>query len=63
MALSHINLETVFRHNFSLIQHHKWNLSDIESLLPWERDIYIEMLIQHIKEQEEKQKEQQRKRG
>tara|TARA_B100000287_G_C20625662_1_gene777702 strand:- start:1329 stop:1520 length:192 start_codon:yes stop_codon:yes gene_type:complete len=63
VALSHINLETVFRYNFSLIQHHKWNLSDIESLLPWERDIYIEMLIQHIKEQEEKQKEQQRKRG
>jgi hypothetical protein len=51
----------MFRYNFSLVQHHKWSLAEIENLLPWERDIYIELLIQHIKEEEERQKEQQRK--
>jgi len=56
-----MTLESMFRYNFSLIQHHKWSLSDIESLLPWERDIYIELLVQYIKEEEERQKEQQRK--
>ena len=56
-----MNLESMFRYNFSLVKHHKWSLTEIESLLPWERDIYIELLIQHIKEEEERQKEQQRK--
>ena len=44
-----------------MVQHHKWSLSEIEGMLPWERDIYIDLLVQHIKEEEERQKEQQRK--
>jgi len=32
-------------------------------MMPWERDIYLELLVQWIKEEEERQKEQQRKRG
>ena len=29
----------------------KQNLADIESMIPWERDIYVEQLRQHIEEQ------------
>ena len=39
------------------MQHHNYALSDIENLMPWERDIYVDMLITWIKEQNEKQKE------
>ena len=39
------------------MQHHKYSLSEIENMIPWERDIYVDMLITWIKEQNEKQKE------
>lgn len=38
------------------MQHQKYSLSDIEELLPYERDIYIEMLLAFLEEQEEKLK-------
>ena len=39
------------------MQYHKWSLTEIENLLPWERDVYIELLKQHIQEEESKQKQ------
>jgi len=32
-------------------------LSDLESMMPWEREIYVEMLAQFIKEENEKNKQ------
>jgi len=43
--------------NFSLMQHHKYSLTELENMMPWEREIYIDMLMTHIKEENEKQKE------
>ena len=43
------------------MQHHKYSLTELEYMLPWEREIYIDMLIQHIKEDNQKLKERQRK--
>ena len=39
------------------MQHHKYSLNEIENMIPWERDIYVDMLITWVKEQNEKQKE------
>jgi hypothetical protein len=39
------------------MQHHNYALSDIENMMPWERDIYVQMLLEHIKEQNKKNKE------
>jgi hypothetical protein len=39
------------------MQHHKYSLSELENMLPWEREIYIDMLIQHIKEENERMRE------
>mgnify|MGYP003110242936 FL=1 len=33
------------------MQHHKYSLSDIENMIPWERDIYLSLLEQYIEEQ------------
>ena len=41
------------------MQHHNYALSDIENLMPWERDIYVDMLITYIKEENERQKQRQ----
>ena len=38
------------------MQHHNYSLADLENMLPWEREIYVEMLIQYIKEENEKEK-------
>lgn len=38
---------------FSLAQHHKYQISEIENLIPYERDIYFAMLVEHIKKIEE----------
>jgi hypothetical protein len=43
------------------MQHHNYSLSDIENMIPWERDIYVQMLIEHIKEENKKQEERNRK--
>ncbi len=50
----HDSLANMLETNFAMMQHHKYPLSEIESMLPWERRIYIEMLIQHVKEENEK---------
>lgn len=33
------------------MQNHKYSLSDIDSMIPWEREIYVGMLTQDLKEQ------------
>ena len=43
------------------MQHHNYSLTDLESMLPWEREIYVDMLITYIKEENEKAKAEQRK--
>ena len=47
--------------NFSLMQHHKYSLTELYNMIPWEREVYVEMLVQYIKEENEKQ--QQRESG
>jgi len=49
--------------NFLLMQHHKYSLTELENMIPWEREIYIDMLVEHIREENEKIKEQQRMRN
>ena len=39
------------------MQHHNYSLSDIENMMPWEREIYLDMLIIYIKEENKKQEE------
>jgi len=36
------------------MQHHKYSISEIENMIPWERDVYVQMLINYIKEENER---------
>jgi hypothetical protein len=41
------------------MQYHKYSLGDIEGMIPWERDIYVKMLVEYLeklKEEQEKQR-------
>jgi hypothetical protein len=39
------------------MQYHNYTLADIEGLLPWERDLYVSMVIEHIEKEKQKQEE------
>lgn len=51
--LSHSNLSEYYKTVFALAQHHKYSIADIEALMPYEREIYFAMLIEHIQKQNE----------
>ena len=48
-----------------MIQHHNYSLTDLENMIPWEREIYIVLLDQYIKEENEriKRENEKQKRG
>jgi len=37
-----------------MMQHHNYSLTELDGMMPWEREIYIAMLIDHIKQENEK---------
>jgi hypothetical protein len=45
-----------------MIQHHKWSLTEIEDMLPYERDIYMSMLRNWVEEENERIKQQNQSR-
>lgn len=45
------------------MQHHKYSLAELESMIPWERDIYVTMLIHHVEAENEKIKQQNAERS
>jgi len=56
--MAHTSLESYFKVNFALIQYHKYSLTEIENMIPWERDIYISLLQQYIEEENLKAQQQ-----
>ena len=61
MMCSHNTLANYYQLTFQLMQHHKYSLTEIENLMPFEIDIYVEMLIAHIEQENSKQKDQERR--
>jgi hypothetical protein len=53
------NLQNFFKTNFALQHYHHWDLQYIDSLLPWERYSYLQMLTDLLKEEERKSLERQ----
>ena len=52
-----MDLENYYKLNFSLMQYHKYSLTEIENLIPWERDIYVGMLQQYLEDERLKQQQ------
>ena len=36
------------------MQHHDYSLTELENMMPWERDIYVGLLMEYIKEENER---------
>jgi hypothetical protein len=39
------------------MQQHQYSLTEIENMLPWEREIYVNLLTQYIEEQNMKRRQ------
>ena len=33
------------------MQYHKYSLTELENMIPWERDIYVALLQEHIEQE------------
>ena len=44
--MSHSNLYVYYQKIFGMAQHHKYSITEIENLIPYERDLYFEMILE-----------------
>ena len=51
------DLASYFKINFALMQHHKYSITELENMIPWEKDIYVALLEQYIEDENLKQKQ------
>ncbi len=58
ISLSHESLTNYYQTNFSLLQHHKYSLEELENMIPFEKTFYVTMLIQYIEKENERVKAQ-----
>lgn len=48
----HNSLQNYYGIIFAMVQHHKYSITEIENMIPFERDIYVEMLTSYLQEVE-----------
>jgi hypothetical protein len=51
-------LTNYYQVNFQLLNNFNYSLEEVETMIPWEREIYLMMLIEDIKEKNERAKQQ-----
>tara|TARA_Y100001963_G_scaffold125739_1_gene177606 strand:+ start:5305 stop:5496 length:192 start_codon:yes stop_codon:yes gene_type:complete len=47
----HVTIDSMMETNFSLMQYHKWSLTEIENMIPWEKEIYVNFLVKYLEKQ------------
>ena len=52
--LSHDNLINIYKVNFDMVQHHKYSLTELENMIPWEREIYMGLLQDYVTKENER---------
>ena len=57
ICLSHESVVNYYNTNFQLMQHHNYSLHELENMMPWEREIYIRLLLQHLEEEKERERQ------
>jgi hypothetical protein len=49
--MTHESLASYYKMTFALMQHHKYSLTELENMIPWEREVYVTLLQQYIEEE------------
>ena len=40
-----------------MVTHYKYSLTELDNMMPWEREIYIKLLLQHLEEEKERERQ------
>lgn len=56
--LCHISLGDYYQMIFAMAQHHKYSITEIEGMVPYERDLYFGMIVDYVEKQKEAQQSQ-----
>ena len=54
MNLCHESMVNYYKMNFALMQYHKYSLTELEEMVPFEREVYVAMLIQYLEEEKQR---------
>ena len=57
--MAHEDLASYYKLNFALMQQHKYSLTELENMMPWEREIYVSLHQQYVEEENLKAQQQQ----
>ena len=58
MSIAREDLESYYRINFALMQYHKYSLTELENMIPWEREVYVALLSEYIEKENLKRQQQ-----
>ena len=47
-----------YKTNFAMMQYHKYSLTEVEEMMPFEREIYVHMLVKHLEEEKQRYEQQ-----
>lgn len=59
--MAHISVKLFYELNWNMMFHHNFSLTEIENMMPWEREIYIGLTMNYIDEENERIEQEQRK--
>ena len=49
--MAHEDLVSYYKLKIAMMQHHKYSLTELENMIPWEREIYVSLLQQYVEEE------------
>ena len=61
MNLCHDNMFNYYKMNFALMQYHKYSLTELEEMIPFEREVYVAMLVKFLEEEKQRMEAQRAK--
>jgi len=38
-----------------MMQHHNYSLTELENMMPWEREIYVNLLLNYLEQEKQRQ--------
>jgi hypothetical protein len=57
--MAHSSFEDYIQLNFAMSKHHGFNVDTLENMMPFEREAYIMMMMNYVREENERLKRQQ----
>ena len=46
-----------------MMQHHNYSLTELENMIPWEREIYIGLLLEYLEEEKQAREREKSRNG